>query len=256
MRTGPTRAARAAARRMPEPCARQRRCARRRRRHGCEEERDEPLLAPCNYAEWSPTVTYGPGEVVMWLGVAYVAIGHNTARNPAVDSLYWSPYEDCQPPPPTVCKYPPWSRDATYKRADIALHWAIAWVPQPYIALANNGEGTNIVGGDPAYSDLSWKEYGGCTPPPPPPTTPCALLDPALAERREHVPADVHAGRATDKIPLDVLFVREPLQGPRRPSGLTAFATSGNMPSRTSARSPLSSPTSPTRPVTSASPTR
>jgi predicted chitinase len=66
---------------------------------------DAPLPL-CTAAEWSRTTAYKAGDVVLYMGKAYVATADNTSLDPTVSTFFWSLYTACRfppPPPPATC---------------------------------------------------------------------------------------------------------------------------------------------------------
>jgi chitinase len=57
-------------------------------------------LPECKYPEWNRTTDYKTGDVVMYMGKAYVATHDNKSLDPTISTFYWSPYNGCVPPPP------------------------------------------------------------------------------------------------------------------------------------------------------------
>lgn len=55
---------------------------------------------PCNHPEWSRTVDYKAGDIVMYMGKAYIALHPNKSLDPTISTFYWGPYTGCVPPPP------------------------------------------------------------------------------------------------------------------------------------------------------------
>jgi predicted chitinase len=183
---------------------------------------DAPLPL-CNYPDWSPTVNYKVGDVVMFMGKPYVATHDNIKLDPTISTFFWDPFTGCRVAPPAdgplpLCNYPNWSRTVAYKTGDIVM-----FMGKPYVAAEDN------LSNDPTISTAIWRPYQGCTPPPPPPPPPpmtCALLDKLLP-----------SGEATFKAMFAPPFQSDgPLAAYSYGSlckaldtpGLNAFARSGN----------------------------
>jgi predicted chitinase len=60
---------------------------------------DAPL-PECDYPAWAKTMAYKAGDVVMYMGKAYVALHDNTSLDPTISTYFWGPYAGCKPPPP------------------------------------------------------------------------------------------------------------------------------------------------------------
>jgi chitinase len=68
-------------------------------------EADVPLPI-CMYPNWMMGASYKAGDIVMYMGKAYIATNDNPGYDPTVSTFYWSPYTGCKPPPPpppTTC---------------------------------------------------------------------------------------------------------------------------------------------------------
>jgi chitinase len=57
-------------------------------------------LPVCDYPDWSRTVAYKAGDIVMYMGKPYMATYDNTSLDPTISTFFWSPYAGCKPPPP------------------------------------------------------------------------------------------------------------------------------------------------------------
>jgi len=66
---------------------------------GIDARADVPLPT-CNYPEWSRSMAYKKGDIVMYMGKAYIALNDNTSLDPTISTFYWGPYSGCKPPPP------------------------------------------------------------------------------------------------------------------------------------------------------------
>jgi chitinase len=62
-------------------------------------EADVPLPL-CNYPDWVKGTNYKTGDIVMYMGKPYIALGDNPGLDPTISTFYWAPYTGCRPPPP------------------------------------------------------------------------------------------------------------------------------------------------------------
>jgi len=60
---------------------------------------DVPLPV-CNYRDWVAGTPYKMGDIVMYMGKPYIALGDNPGLDPTISTFYWAPYNGCRPPPP------------------------------------------------------------------------------------------------------------------------------------------------------------
>ena len=224
MRTGPTRAARAAARRMPEPCARPapmratpapswmrrgRGTSRSRRAttpNGRRPSRTVRARSSCGWGSLtSRLVTTRPAtrRSIPFTGHPMKIVSRRPRRSA---STHRGPETRRTSGPTSRCiGRSPGSRSRTSR--------------SPTTARGPTSSGVT------RRTAISWKEYGGCTPPPPPPTTPCALLDPLLPNGENTFRLMFTPDGHSD--PLDV-YSYASLCKALATSGLTAFARSGN----------------------------
>jgi hypothetical protein len=57
-------------------------------------------LPVCDYPQWKAGMHYNVGDIVMYMGKAYITTNANDGLDPTISTFFWSPYAGCMPPPP------------------------------------------------------------------------------------------------------------------------------------------------------------